>query len=224
MNSLARSSSTLSSRHAGKAADSDSDEQSPARSLLTAAAGNASQRSRQQLHVPKAEARPPAAAAAARMAASSDSDDDLLHAAHARQSQLLSSKHLSQGSAAVGSKTTGRSAPPAPVHPRHGPSSTSLPRALERTTNKESASSSKAMPQSLLTQTSLQRSVASAGSLAARQKPAAHAKAAAPSDGDSDEERWAGIVTKAAQPRTQVQVRVFMLPTCIGRACCSKGL
>lgn len=68
------------------------------------------------------------------------------------------------------------------------------------------------MPQSLLTQTSLQRSMASAGSsLSARHKPAAHTKAAALSDGDSDEERWAGIMTKAAQPRTQVQVRVFLL-------------
>lgn len=213
-NSLARSSSILSSRHAVKAADSDSDEPAPGRSLLTTAAGSASQRSRQQPHVPKAEARPAAAAAAAaRAAASSDSDDDLLHAAHTKQSQLLSSKHLSQSRAAADTKTTGRSVHPASVHPRHGAPSTSLPRGLERTTSKESASSGKAVPQSLLSQASLQRSMAAAGSSkAARQKPAAaQTKAAAPSDGDSDEERWAGIITKAAQPRTQVQVLVFML-------------
>ena len=224
-NSLARSSSVLSSRHAVKAADSDSDEPSPARSVLTSAAGNVSLRSRQQLHVPKAEGRPPAAAAAAaRIAASSESDDDLLHAAHAKQSQLLSSKHLSQASTAVGTKTSGRSAHPASVHPRHGASSTGLPRALERTTSRESASSSKAVPQSLLSQTSLQRSMAAGSSLAARQKPAAQTKAAAQSDGDSDEERWAGIITKAAQPRTQVQVRMILFAAFMGRACSLQGV
>ena len=172
------------------------------------AAGSASQRGRQQLQVSKAEVRP---GAAAKAAASSDSDDDLLHAAHAKQSQLLSSKQLSQASAAVIGKATNRSATPASAHPRQGAPVGSLPRAIERSTSKDGASSGKAPPQSLVTHTSLQRSMASAGSsLAARQKSAAQSKAAAQSDADSDEEHWAGIATRTARPRTQVQVSVFL--------------
>ena len=175
--------------------------------MLTTAAGSANQRSRQQLQVPKVVARPAAAAPAA---ASSDSDDDLLHAAHAKQSQLLSSKQLSQASAAVGLTATSKSATPAPANARQGGPAGSLPRAIDKTTNRESASSGKAMTQSLVTQISLQRSMASVGgTLAARQKSAAQSMAAAQSDADSDEERWAGIATRAARPRTQVQVSVF---------------
>lgn len=206
LNTLPRSSSVLSSRHSVRAADSDSDE-TTGRSLLTTAAGSASQRRQTQLQIPRAEARPVTAATAA---ASSDSDDDLLHAAHAKQSQLLSSKQLSQVSAAVGLKATGRNAIPASAHPRQGAPGGSLPRALERATSRDSTSSGKALPQSLVTQTSLQRSMASAGSsLAARQKFAAQNKAVAQSDADSDEERWAGIAARAARPSTQFQVNVF---------------
>ena len=205
---LPRSSSVLSSRHSVTAADSDSDETRTGRSLLkTTAAGSASQRSRTQLQVLKTEARPAAAATAA---ASSDSDDDLLHAAHAKQSQLLSSKQLSQASAAVGLKATGRNATPASAHPRQGAPGGSLPRAIERAPGRNSTSSGKALPQSLVSQTSLQRSMPSASSsLAARQKSAAQSKAAAQSDADSDEERWAGIAARAARPSPQFQVSVF---------------
>lgn len=195
-NKLPRSSSLLSSHStAVKAADSDSDERPAGRSLLTAA-GGASQRSRQQ--TPRAEARPAAAPTAA--AASSDSDDDLLHAAHAKQSQLLSSKQLSQATAVI----AGRSLPLTSTHPRQGASGASLPR---ETTSKGSAPVGKTVPQGLFTQTSLQRSKALAGgNLAGRQKATAQSKTAAQSDADSDEEHWAGISTRAARPRTQVQV------------------
>ena len=210
LSTLPRSSSVLSSRHSVKAADSDSDEALTSRSLLTTTAGSAKQRSRQQLQVPKIEARPAGAATAG---ASSDSDDDLLHAAHAKQSQLLSSKQLSRTSAAVGLKATSRIVTHASADPRQGAPGVSLSTAIGKPTNRDSALSGKALPQSLVTQTSLQRSMGSAGSsLAARQKSAAQSVAAAQSDADSDEERWAGIANRAARPGTQVQVSVFYFP------------
>lgn len=173
--------------------------------MLTTAAGNTTQRSRQQLQAPRSEARPAAAATAA---ASSDSDNDLLHAAHAKQSQLLSSKQLSQASAVVANKTTGRSVPSASAHQRQPAPGSNLLRAIDRTTSKDSALSDKTMPQGLITQTTLQRSMASAGSsLAARHQATAQSKAAAQSDADSDEEHWAGISARAARPQAHAQVR-----------------
>ena len=210
-NNIARSSSLLTSRcTAVKAAESDSDEGPSGRSLLTAAAGSASQRSQRQQQVPRAEARPVAAPTAA---ASSDSDDDLLHAAHAKQAQLLSSKQLGQASNVIADKAAGKSLATLSRHPRQGaPVGTSLPRAIERTTSKSSAPGDKTAPQGLITQISLQRSrLLAGGSLAARQKATAQTKAAAQSDADSDEERWAGLATRAARPRTQVQVSMAFI-------------
>ena len=213
---IARSSSLLSKqRTAAKAADSDSDHEPAGRSLLRTRAGNASQTGRLKSQLSATQNRP-----AAQAAASSDSDDDLLHAAHAKQSQSLASKLVSQSSTAFAGKVTSRSLTPALAHSQKEAAGASLSQPIARAASRNSSLSARALPQGLVTQTSLQRSAASAAhnNTAARQTGAAQVQLANRSDADSDEEEWAGVANRAAQPRTHGQVEscklLFMRLTC----------
>ena len=180
--------------------------------MLRTRAGNASQTGRLKPQLSAAWPRP-----AAQAAASSDSDDDLLHAANAKQPQSLTGKLISQSSAVLAGKANSRTIATALAHSKE-PAGTHSSQPIARTISRDSLLGASALPQGLVTQTSLQRSAAN--KVAARQTPAAQGKLANRSDADSDEEEWAGVAARAARPRTQVQVNLCKLRS-MHIVCCS---
>ena len=203
---LDRSASTASTgrqRPPVQAADSDSDLEPTSRSLLSMRSGNTSQAGKAQ----------PANAAQSKpfAAASSDSDDELVYAQRPKQSQPLSAKQAAQSGSMPASKAAVRpdSSRATALSLKVGkPSSIA-----DRRASRDSTASTAEPRSGLITQASLQQSIATSSSaLMNRQKGmtqvhAGPAKAADTSDADSDEEHWKSLSAKAAKPKLQVQVR-----------------